>query len=230
MNRVRVAIADDDPHLRASLRLLVDDAGDMTACAVAADGAEAVEVIVELKPDVALLDIRMPRMDGLEAAKMLAALGSPTKLVMLTTFDLDQYVFEALRHGASGFLLKNAPLESILGAIRTVYEGHALLAPEVTRRLVDRFSAAPPAGAAPTAGTDPTTYRAIQGLSDRERETLTLIARGLSNDRIAAEMFVTRTTARTYVSRLLAKLEARDRAQLVVMAYEGGLLRAPYLP
>lgn len=229
MNEIRVAIADDDPHLRASLRLLVDDAEDMTVCAVAADGLEATGVILELQPDVALLDIRMPRMDGLAVAKLLASRNSATKLLMLTTFDHDHYVHEALHHGASGFLLKNAPLESILAAIRTVVEGLALLAPEVARRLLDRLSAAPPAGTAPTAGTGITAYRAIQGLSDRERETLTLIARGLSNDRIAAEMFVTRTTARTYVSRLLAKLDARDRAQLVVMAYEGGLVRTPYL-
>lgn len=228
MNEIRVAIADDDPHLRASLRLLVDDAADMTVCAVAADGLEATEVILELQPDVALLDIRMPGMDGLDAAKLLAARNSATKLLMLTTFDHDHYVHEALRHGASGFLLKNAPLESILAAIRSVTEGLALLAPEVARRLPDRFSAAASAGAARSPDTAPVAYRAIQGLSDRERETLTLIARGLSNDRIAAEMFVTRTTARTYVSRLLAKLEARDRAQLVVMAYEGGLVRATH--
>lgn len=212
MNEISVLIADDDAHIRTSLRLLIDDEPDMTVSAVAADGAEAVESILEHQPDVALMDVRMPRMTGLEAAGILASRESSTRLVMLTTFDLDDYVYQALRQGASGFLLKNAPLPDILKAIRTAHEGNALLAPEITRRLIDRFTLRPAA------------HDRISELTVRERETLTLIGQGASNNEIAAALFLTRTTVRTYVSRILTKLDARDRAQLVVIAYEGGLV------
>lgn len=212
MNEIRVLIADDDAHIRTSLRLLVEDEPDMTVSAVAADGTEAVESILKHQPHVALMDVRMPRMTGLEAAGILAAQQSTTRLVMLTTFDMDDYVYQALRHGASGFLLKNAPLPDILKAIRTAHEGNALLAPEVTRRLIDRFTLRPAA------------HHRISELTVRERETLVLIGQGASNNEIATALFLTRTTVRTYVSRILTKLGARDRAQLVVIAYEGGLV------
>lgn len=212
MNEISVLIADDDAHIRTSLRLLVEDEPDMTVSAVAADGSEAVDCILKHQPHVALMDVRMPRMTGLEAAAILAARQSSTRLVMLTTFDMDDYVYQSLRHGASGFLLKNAPLPDILKAIRTAHEGNALLAPEVTRRLIDRFTLRPAA------------HHRLSELTVRERETLTLIGQGASNSEIATALFLTRTTVRTYVSRILTKLGARDRAQLVVIAYEGGLV------
>lgn len=213
MTPIRVVIADDDPRLRESLRRLVDDADDMTVVGVAVDGVEAVEVVTGQRPDVALLDVRMPQQSGLEAARVLAAGGSQTRIVVLTMFDLDEYAFEALRVGASGFLLKNAPPAELLRAIRVSADGNALLAPEVTRRLIARY-----------AETRPLEDHRVARLTDRERETLVLIGGGASNAEIARELFVTQTTVRTYVSRILTKLGARDRAQLVVIAYESGLV------
>lgn len=211
--QIRVVIADDDSRLRESLRLLVDDAADMRVVGVALDGVEALDAVTRHRPDVALLDVRMPRLTGLEAARSLADRGSATRVVVLTMFDLDEYAYEAIRIGASGFLLKNAPPAEILRAIRVAARGDALLAPEVTGRLIAQFTTA-----------DANATARLAPLTERERETLTLIGRGLANDEIAANLFVTSTTVRTYVSRILTKLGARDRAQLVVFAYETGLV------
>lgn len=211
--QIRVVIADDDSRLRESLRLLVDDAADMRVVGVALDGVEALDAVTRHRPDVALLDVRMPRLTGLEAARSLADRGSATRVVVLTMFDLDEYAYEAIRIGASGFLLKNAPPAEILRAIRVAARGDALLAPEVTGRLIAQFTTA-----------DANATARLAPLTERERETLTLIGQGLANDEIAAELFVTSTTVRTYVSRILTKLGARDRAQLVVFAYETGLV------
>lgn len=213
MMPIRVVIADDDPGLRDSLRLLVDDADDMRIVGLAADGIEALDLVTRHRPDVALLDVRMPQLTGLEAARSLAERGSATRVVVLTMFDLDEYAYEALRIGASGFLLKNAPPAELLRAIRVAARGDALLAPEVTRRLITRFAQA-----------DAAVTTQLGALTERERETLTLIGLGRSNSEIATELFVTPTTVRTYVSRILSKLGARDRAQLVVIAYQSGLV------
>lgn len=213
MTAIRVLIADDEPTIRSSLRMLVDSEADMTVIAEVGDGERAIRAAEELRPNVVLMDVQMPRMSGLEAARELGEQGSDARIIVLTMFDLDEYVYEALRAGASGFLLKNCPPSEILRAIRVAHEGNALLAPEVTRRLIERFA---PARA----------ESRLDQLTTRERETLALIAQGQSNAEIAAELFVTATTVRTYVSRILGKLQIRDRAGLVVVAYESGIVRA----
>lgn len=215
MSAIRVLIADNEAVIRSSLRLLVEHEPGMSVIGEAADGREAVDLAREYRPDVVLMDVQMPRMNGLEATRLLCSEVAGPRVIVLTMFDLDEYVFEALRAGASGFLLKNSPPSEVLRAIRVVHDGEALLAPEVTRRLIDRF-----AGPA----VDHTAGSGVSRLTDRERETLQLIGRGLSNAEIAAALFVTQTTVRTYVSRILSKLGARDRAQLVVAAYEAGLV------
>lgn len=213
MTTIKVLIADDDPRLRSATRLLVDSEPDMSVVAVAANGAQALAAVDLHHPDVVLMDVRMPVMNGIDAARQLLSRDEGTRVIMLTMFDLDQYIFEAIRAGASGFLLKNAPPASLLQAIRVAKEGNALLAPEVTRRLIDRY-------VLNRRPDDPRVAR----LTVREREALTLIGSGLSNDEIAGTLQVTATTARTYVSRILGKTAARDRAQLVVIAYECGLV------
>lgn len=210
---IRVLIADDDPRLRESVRLLIDSEPDMTVVGIAADGASAVTSAREHVPDVVLMDVRMPVMNGIDATRELLSQEAHPRVIVLTMFDLDQYVYEALRAGASGFLLKNAPPTSLLHAVRVAYEGNALLAPEVTKRLLGRFAPEPRTN-------DPR----IAHLTAREREALALIGRGLSNDEIADSLYITPTTARTYVSRIMTKAGARDRAQLVVIAYECGLV------
>ncbi|WP_125100344.1 response regulator transcription factor [Leucobacter chromiireducens] len=215
MSTIRVLIADDEAVIRASLRLLVEHEPGMSVIGEAAEGRAAVELAREYRPDVVLMDVQMPRMNGLDATRSLCLEEAGPRVIVLTTFDLDEYVFEALRAGASGFLLKNSPPSEVLRAIRVAHDGEALLAPEVTRRLIDRF-AGPSRGHIAESG--------VERLTERERETLQWIGLGRSNAEIAAALFVTQTTVRTYVSRILSKLGARDRAQLVVVAYEAGLV------
>ena len=216
---IRVLVADDQALVRGSFRLLVDTAPDLEVIGEAATGAEAVEIATSARPDVLLMDIRMPVMDGIEATRQIT--GSPqtadVRILILTTFDLDEYVYAALRAGASGFLLKDTPPADLLTAIRTVAAGDALLAPAVTRRLIAEFARLPQPGRQPAV--------TLEGITERECEVLTLIARGLSNAEIAGTLHVTMATAKTHVSRLLTKLGARDRAQLVMVAYETGLVR-----
>jgi DNA-binding NarL/FixJ family response regulator len=215
---IRVLIADDQALLRGSFRVLVDLSGDCTTVAEAGNGVEAVGLAGRHRPDVVLMDVRMPLMDGIEATRRICAdpATAATRVLILTTFDLDEYVFGALRAGASGFLLKDTPPAELLTAIRVVAAGEGLLAPSVTRRLIGEFARRPVA-AAPL-------HRRLDGITGREREVLTLIARGSSNVEIAAQLSLSLATVKTHVSRLLAKLEVRDRAQLVIVAYETGLV------
>jgi DNA-binding NarL/FixJ family response regulator len=215
---IRVVVADDQVLVRAGFRLLVESAADLEVVGEAADGTEALELARRERPDVVLMDIRMPHMDGLEATRHITADATlaGVRVLMLTTFDLDEYVYQALRVGASGFLLKDTPPSELLAAIRVVAAGDALLAPGITRRLIAEFVRRPdPTRAAPAA---------LNALTEREREVLGLIAHGLSNAELAQRLVVSSATAKTYVSRLLAKLGARDRAQLVAIAYETGLV------
>ena len=215
---LRVLVADDQDLVCASFRLLVDSAPDMVAVGGALDGAQAVALAHAERPDIVLMDVRMPGTDGIEATRAITGPdGVPgARVLILTTFDLDEYVYAALEAGASGFLLKNSPPEDLLRAVRVVAEGEALLAPSVTRRLVERFTRGARPAEAPRA--------ALEGVTEREREVLELIARGLSNDEIAARLQRSRATVKTHVGALLHKLGARDRAQLVVAAYEAGLV------
>jgi DNA-binding NarL/FixJ family response regulator len=215
---IGVLIADDQPVVRGGLRMLVDAEPDMTVAGEVGDGREAVERAHLLRPDVVLMDVRMPGIDGLEATRrLLGGADDAPRVLVLTTFDLDEYVYEALRAGASGFLLKSAPPERIVDAIRTVATGDALLAPEVTRRLIEEFVRQPrPPGGRP---------RETEELTERELEVLKLIARGQSNAEIAAGLFVSEGTIKTHVNRILRKLGLRDRVQAVVFAYESGLVQ-----
>ncbi len=217
---VRVVVTDDQALVRGAFVVLVNSAPDLEVVGQAADGAEAVDLVRSLAPDVVLMDIRMPVMDGLTATRAIAALDSPTKVLVLTTFDLDEYVFAALRAGASGFLVKDTPPVELLEGIRIIARGDALLGPTATRQLIEQFSRTTPA--------EPHTTRPQTGsldvLTEREVEVLTLVARGMANHEIAAALFVAPATAKTHVSRLLTKLGARDRAQLIVAAYESGLV------
>ena len=215
---IRVLVADDQTLVRAGFRVLVESAPDLEVVGEAGDGVEAVERARRELPDVVLMDIRMPRMDGLEATRRIVALdrAEGVRVLVLTTFDLDEYVYQALRAGASGFLLKDTPPADLLAAIRVVAAGDALLAPRVTRRLIAEFARRPEPSAV--------TPAALAALTDREREVLALVARGLSNAEIAELLVVSGATAKTHVSRVLAKLGARDRAQLVMLAYETGLV------
>ncbi|MEV5282864.1 response regulator transcription factor [Streptomyces sp. NPDC052811] len=212
----RVLIADDQTLLRGSLRLLLDSQPDLTAVGEAADGCEAVELAARELPDVVLMDIRMPELDGLEATRRIVEAHEDVRVLVLTTFDLDEYVYGALRAGASGFLLKDTPPADLVAAIRVIACGEALLAPGVTRRLIEQFARMPELGRRPTTG--------LTAITDREREVLELVGRGLSNQEIADRLVVSLATVKTHVGRLLAKLAARDRAQLVIVAYESGLI------
>jgi DNA-binding NarL/FixJ family response regulator len=208
---IKVLIVDDQALLRGSFRLLVDSAADLTTVGEAANGREAVDRARATSPDVVLMDIRMPEMNGIDATEQLS--GS-TKVLILTTFDLDEYVYAALRAGASGFLLKDTPPGELLAAIRTIAAGEALLAPTVTKRLIKEFSGKPTR--------NPT--KTLTGVTDREREVLVLIAKGLSNQEITEHLHLSTGTVKTHIGRLLHKLQARDRAQLVITAYESGLV------
>jgi len=212
---VRVLIADDQALMRGGFRMIVDAEDDLEVVGEAIDGADAVRRFEALRPDVVVMDVRMPTMDGIEATRRITAVDPPGRVLILTTFDLDEYVFDALRAGASGFLLKDRPPEELVAAIRLVAAGEALLAPTVTRRLIERFAHMPP---------DPAPPRGLGELTDREREVLVLMARGRSNAEIAGDLFVAETTVKTHVGRVLHKLGLRDRAQAVVLAYESGLV------
>ncbi|HEU5385212.1 MAG TPA: response regulator transcription factor [Streptosporangiaceae bacterium] len=221
---IRVLLADDQPLIRTALRMVITDTDDIEVAGEAGTGAEAVELAGSLHPDVVVMDIRMPGMDGIEATRRIMAgrdPGTPAHVVVLTTFDHDEYVYAALRAGASGFLVKDMALEEILAAVRTVAAGDALIAPAVTRRLIEDFARRPePVPAPAPAGGQ----RAVGGITERERDVLTLIGRGLSNTEIAADLTLSIATVKTYVTRLLTKLDARDRVQLVIIAYDAGLV------
>ncbi|MGR8011980.1 response regulator [Streptomyces hypolithicus] len=219
---IRVVLADDQSLVRAGFRALLAAQPDLEVAGEAADGDEAVRLVRELRPDVVLMDIRMPVLDGLAATRTItgeAALGD-VKVIMLTTFELDEYVFEAIRGGASGFLVKDTEPEELLRAVRAVVEGDALLSPGVTRRLIAEFAAR---------SKEPSQDEALAELTGREREVMALVGIGLSNDEIARRLVVSPLTAKTHVSRTMVKLGARDRAQLVVLAYESGLVRPGWL-
>jgi DNA-binding NarL/FixJ family response regulator len=211
---IRLLIADDQALVRAGFKMILDAEEDLEVVGEASDGAAAVALIRELRPDVVLMDIRMPEMDGIEATRAVTGDGR-TRVLMLTTFDLNEYVYEALRAGASGFLLKDVPPEQLVAGIRVVAGGEALLAPSITRRLISEFAAAAPVSQAPPPGLDE--------LTGRELEVFKLISRGLSNAEIAAELVVSETTVKTHVARVLMKLGLRDRVQAVVLAYESGV-------
>ena len=214
---IRVLIADDQALVRAGFEVLIDSADDLAVVGTAAHGAEAVELAGATAPDVILMDVRMPVMDGLQATTRILAGPPPApKVLILTTFDLDEYVFGALRAGASGFLLKDTPPADLLAGIRTVAGGDALLSPSITRHLIEEFVRRPQPGV-PVPAT-------LDGLTGREVEVLELVARGLSNAEIAQRLYVSPATAKTHVARLLMKLHARDRAQLIIVAYESGLI------
>jgi DNA-binding NarL/FixJ family response regulator len=214
---IRVAVADDQALVRGGFTVLLRSADDIEVVGEASNGREAIDLVALEHPDVVLMDIRMPEMDGLEATRQITASDTETRVLILTTFDLDEYVFGALRAGASGFLLKDTNPEDLLAAVRVVAEGEALLAPKVTRRLIEQFVQEPASTpSAPPPGLDT--------LTDREREVLAAVGRGLSNAEIGEALFMSHATAKTHVSRLLAKLYARDRAQLVVLAYESGVI------
>ena len=216
---IRVVLADDQPLVRAGFRLLLDGEDDIEVVGEADDGAAAFELVESLRPDIVLMDIRMPNVDGLEALRRIAEDDklAAVKVLVLTTFDNDEYVFEALRTGASGFLVKHTQPADLVRAVREVAAGEALLSPSVTRRLIEEFASRP---ARPR-----TTPREMELLTEREREVVGLVAQGLTNEEIAAELVVSPATARTHVSRAMVKLHARDRAQLVVFAYQSGLVR-----
>jgi DNA-binding NarL/FixJ family response regulator len=213
---IGVLIADDQALMRGGFRMILDAEPDIEVLGEAIDGADAVRGFDRLRPDVVVMDVRMPTMDGIEATRRITGLEPTARVLMLTTFDLDEYVYEALRAGASGFLLKDRPPEELVQAVRVVAAGDALLAPTVTRRLIEEFAKRPGSPAAPAA---------VEQLTEREREVLVLMARGRSNAEIAGDLFVAETTVKTHVGRVLHKLGLRDRAQAVVLAYESGLVQ-----
>jgi DNA-binding NarL/FixJ family response regulator len=219
---IRVLLADDQALVRAGFRALLDAQADIEVAGEANDGEEAVRLARELMPEVVLMDIRMPGLDGIEATRAIGAdarLGD-VRIVILTTFDVDEYVFEALRAGASGFLVKDTEPAELIQAVRVVAQGEALLSPGVTRRLIEEFA---------TRAKEPGRTPALKMLTDREREVMALVGAGLSNDEIAERLVISPATAKTHVSRAMVKLGARDRAQLVVFAYESGLVRPGWL-
>ncbi|MEV7571141.1 response regulator transcription factor [Streptomyces tanashiensis] len=216
--RIRVLLVDDQPLVRAGLRVLMADTPDIEVAGEAGTGTEAVALARELGPDVVVMDVRMPGMDGIEATRIVTAAPGAPRVLVLTTFDDDEYVYGALRSGASGFLVKDMALDDILSAIRVVAAGDALIAPGVTRRLIEEFAARPEPRA--VRGVP----RGLDGVTGREREVLTLVGRGLSNGEIAERLHISAATAKAHVARLFSKLDARDRVQLVILAYDTGLV------
>jgi len=213
---IRILIADDQALVRGGFRSILEGQEDLEVVGEASDGAQAVDEAVRLAPDVVLMDIRMPALDGIEATRRIFSLGVATRVLVLTTFDIDEYVYEAMKAGASGFLLKTAPPRQLADAVRTVASGEALLAPSVTQRLIEQFVRRPPPGSATAPG--------LEELTERERDVLQLLARARSNAEIAAELFVSEATVKSHVNRILRKLDLRDRAQAIVLAYETGLV------
>lgn len=213
---IRVLLVDDQLLVRAGFRMVIDSQPDLTVVGEADDGRSGVEQAQRLRPDLVVMDVRMPVLDGIEATRQIVALADPPRVVVLTTFDLDEHAFAAIRAGASGFLLKDAPPEDLLSALRTVHAGDAVIAPSTTRRLLEHL--------APLA-TDPVALQAVQTLTDREREVLLAMAKGWSNAEIATRLFVAEGTVKTHVGRILAKLDARDRVQAVILAYDAGVVR-----
>lgn len=212
---IRVALVDDQQLVRSGFRMLLESQADLEVVAEAGSGEEAVAALESMPADIVLMDVRMPGMDGLAATAALAS-STDARIIILTTFDLDEYVVAAIKAGASGFLLKDAPPEDLLAAIRRVYSGDAVLAPSATRRLIDRLAVSLP---------DPTDGQGLPDLTEREREVLVLVARGLSNQEICSELHLAEPTVKTHIGRILTKLGVRDRAQAVVAAYESGLVR-----
>ncbi|NEC91319.1 response regulator transcription factor [Streptomyces sp. SID12501] len=217
---IRVMLVDDQVLLRTGFRMVLDAQPDMDVVAEAGDGVEALQVLRETEVDVVLMDVRMPKLDGVEATRRICQGDNPPKVLILTTFDLDEYAFSGLKAGASGFMLKDVPPGELLTAIRSVHSGDAVVAPSTTRRLLDRF-----APMLPATGNQPQ-YKELERLTDREREVMILVAQGLSNGEIAARLVLSEATVKTHVGRILAKLGLRDRVQVVVLAYETGLVRA----
>ena len=214
---IRVFIADDQALVRGGFRMILDAQPDMEVVGEAEDGRQALRSVAELKPDVVLMDIRMPEMDGLETTRRIVTDEDAPRVLMLTTFDMNEYVYEAMKSGASGFLLKDVKPEQLADAVRTVAAGDALLAPAITRRLIEEFVRRPPPGS--------TAPPELQTLTDRELEVLKLIAKGYSNEEIAKELFVSMATVKTHITHILMKLDLRDRVQAVVLAYESGLVQ-----
>ena len=213
---IRVLIADDQALVRGGFHSILAGQGDIEVVGEAEDGNQAVALVEELRPDVVLMDIRMPGIDGIEATRRIVARGLATRVLVLTTFDVDDYVYEAMKAGASGFLLKTAPPRQLADAVRTVTAGDALLAPSITRRLVEQFVRRPPPGTS--------VPRGVEELTERELDVLKLLARAMSNAEIAAKLVVSEATVKSHVNRILAKLNLRDRAQAIVLAYETGLV------
>jgi DNA-binding NarL/FixJ family response regulator len=214
---IRVVLVDDQAMVRAGFRMILESEPDITVVGEAGDGRDALDVIARSSPHVVLMDVRMPEMDGIEATRRLVASGSDARVLILTTFDLDEYVYSALRAGASGFMLKDAPAEQLINAVRVIAAGDALLAPSVTRLLIEEVSRRPPVDAAAIAP-------GLADLTERELEVLRLMARGMSNAEIATGLYLGEATVKTHVGRVLTKLDLRDRVQAVVVAYESGLV------
>jgi DNA-binding NarL/FixJ family response regulator len=215
---VRVLLADDEQLIRTGFRLILESEPDFEVVGEAANGIQAIDLAEKLDPDVILMDVQMPEMDGLEATRQIAALGrdETSRVLVLTTFEIDEYVYEALRAGASGFLLKRTPAADLIAGIRVIASGDALLAPSVTRRLIDQFSQRPAARR--------TDARTLEGLTEREREVLILVARGLSNAEIAELLVLSEGTVKTHIKHIFSKLDLRDRTQAVILAYDSGLV------
>jgi len=220
---IRIILVDDQELVRTGFRMVLDAQPDMQVVGEAADGTAAIDLARRLHADVMIMDARMPRLDGVDATRQIRQEGDLPRVLMLTTFDLDEYAFAALKAGASGFLLKDVPPEDLLFAIRAVHSGDSVVAPSTTRRLIDQFAALLPGGEQPAPSE-------LAELTDREREVLALVAQGLSNGEIARHLFVSEATVKTHVGRVLAKLDLRDRVQAVVYAYEHGLVRAGQRP